>query len=67
MDYSEFIVCNLRSNKKIHVFRVTRPYLNILVKPRMFFRFSEKKNYNFMHFERRISECISYIFYIFLK
>ena len=28
------------------------PYLNLLVKPRMFFRFSGKK-YNFMHFERR--------------
>ena len=28
--------------KKIHVFRVTRPYLNILVKPRIFFRFSGK-------------------------
>ena len=28
--------------KKNPVFRVTRPYLNLLVKPRMFFRFSGK-------------------------
>ena len=26
-----------RPNKKIPVFRVTRPYLNLLVKPRFFF------------------------------
>ena len=38
--------------KKIPVFRVAPPYLNLLVKPRIFFRFSGKK-YNFMHFERR--------------
>ena len=30
----------LRPNKKIPVFRVTGPYLNLLVKPRSFFRFS---------------------------
>ena len=29
-----------RPNKKLPVFRVTRPYLNLLVKPRIFFRFS---------------------------
>ena len=34
-------------NKKIPVFRVTRPYLNSLVKPRFFSGFLEK--YNFMH------------------
>ena len=32
--------------------RVTRPYLNLLAKPRIFFRLSGKI-YNFMHFERR--------------
>ena len=32
----------LRPNKKIPVFRVTRPYLNLLLKPRFFFRFSGK-------------------------
>ena len=34
------------------MFRVTQPYLNLLVKPIFFFRFSEKKR-NFMHFEKR--------------
>ena len=33
----------IRPNKKIPVLRVTRPYLNLLVKPRIFFRFSGKK------------------------
>ena len=32
----------VRSNKKIPVFRVTRPYLNLLVKPRIFSGFLEK-------------------------
>ena len=32
---------NLRPNK-IHVFWVTQPYLNLLTKPRFFFRFSGK-------------------------
>ena len=32
----------IRSNKKIPVFRVTRPYLNLLVKPRILLRFSGK-------------------------
>ena len=31
--------------KQIPVFRVT--YINLLVKPRIFFRFSKKKNYAF--------------------
>ena len=35
---------------KIPVFRVTRPYLKILEKPRIFFRSSGKK-YIFMHFK----------------
>ena len=38
----------VRPNTKKPVFRVTRPYLNLLVKPRSFFRFSEKKKYNFI-------------------
>ena len=38
----------------MHMFRLTQSYLNSLVKPRIFFRFSEKK-INFMHFERRTS------------
>ena len=40
--------------KKIPVFRVTRPYLNLMVKPRSFFMFSGKK-YNVMHFERHFA------------
>ena len=39
---------------KIPVFRVTRPYLHLLVKPRSFYRFSGKK-YNFMYFERHLA------------
>ena len=34
---------NVRPNKKIPVFRVAQPYLNLLVKPRFIFRFSGKK------------------------
>ena len=41
-----------KAKKKLLGFRVTRPYLNLLVNPRIFFRFSGKK-YNFMHFDRR--------------
>ena len=33
---------SLGPNKKIPVFRVTGPYLNLLVKPRIVFRFSGK-------------------------
>ena len=33
---------HIRPNKKIPVFRVTQPYLNLLVKPKSFFRFSGK-------------------------
>ena len=33
----------LRPNKKYLCFRLTRPYLILLVKPRIFFRFSGKK------------------------
>ena len=36
------ILIVIKQNKKIPVFRVTRPYLNLLVKPRIFFRFSGK-------------------------
>ena len=52
MDYHPLLNSLPRPNKKISVFRVTRPYLNLLVKPRIFFRFSGKI-YNFMHFERQ--------------
>ena len=55
----------IRPNKKKQtpMFRVTGPYLNFVVKPRIFFRYSGKK-YNFMHFERRnkitfFSKCLS--------
>ena len=37
-----FSIGELGQIKKILVFRVTRPYLNLLVKPRIFFRFLEK-------------------------
>ena len=55
---------SIRPYKKILVFRVTRAYLNLLVKPGIFFMFSAKK-YNFMHFERRIclSKCIQLHFF----
>ena len=44
---------NIRPNKKkIPVFRITRPYLNLLLKPRIFFSVSGK-TFNFMLFERR--------------
>ena len=33
---------SLRPNKRIPVFRVTRPYLNLLVKPRIISGFREK-------------------------
>ena len=42
---------SIRSNRKIPVFSVTRPYLNLLVKPRIFSGFL-KKNF-FMYFERQ--------------
>ena len=42
---------SIRSNRKIPVFSVTRPYLNLLVKPRIFSGFL-KKNV-FMYFERQ--------------
>ena len=48
-----------RPNKKIPVFRVTLPYLNLLVKPRIFFKFS-RKIYNFMHC---LSKCIKLYFF----
>ena len=48
---SEIIDCvmeevKVRPNKKkMPVFKVTRPYLNLLVKPRFFFRFAGKKKF----------------------
>ena len=61
-----FHICHLSKlhlgqNKKIPVFRVTRPYLNLLVKPRIFLFFFWKI-YNFMHFER-LSKCIKLYFF----
>ena len=54
-DDTETTQGTVRPNKKIPVFTVTRPYLNLPVKPRIFFRFSGSK-YNFMKF--RLSKCI---------
>ena len=38
-----FLMSRGGPNKKIPMFRVTQPYLNLLVKPRTFFRVSRKK------------------------
>ena len=46
------IESNDKAKQKIPVLRVTQPYLNLLVKPRIFFQVFSKE-YNFMHFERR--------------
>ena len=37
------VTLTIRPHKKIPVFSVTQPYLNLLVKPRILFRFSGKK------------------------
>ena len=53
MILSKSVLYFIGPNKKIPVFRVTRPYLNLLTSETYnFFRFSEKK-YNFEPFERR--------------
>ena len=57
-----FLKGKLGQLKKIPVFRVTRPYLNLLVKPGIFFRFSEKKKI-FMHFERQNAFQNAYFFF----
>ena len=44
------LIHEIRPNKQISEFRVTRIYLNLLVKPRFVFQISGKM-YNFMHFE----------------
>ena len=44
----------IRPNKKIPVFRVIRPNLNLLVKPILFSGFLEEK-YNSIHFERHFA------------
>ena len=49
--YSCQLYIILGPNKKIRVFRVTWPYLNLLVKPRIFSVILEK--YHLMHFERQ--------------
>ena len=59
---SENSLGELRPNKKIPVFRVTRPYLNLLVKPRNFSVFLEKNiilcnafqnAYNYIFFQKK--------------
>ena len=49
---TEVINSTTRPNEKILVFRVAHPYLNFLVKPKIFFRLLGKIFF-FMHFERR--------------
>ena len=53
----------VRTNKNTHVFRMTQPYLNLLVKPRIFSGFLEI--FHFMHFERRnaFQNASNYIFF----
>ena len=59
MYYTQCIL--IWQNKIIHVFRITQPYLNLLLKPRIVsdflkkynFMHFERKKYNFMHFERK--------------
>ena len=51
----------VRPNRKLPVFRVTRPYLNLLLNPRIFSGFLEKI-YNFMDFERQNASQNDYIF-----
>ena len=41
--YLNLMPCFGPNKKKIPMSRVTRPYLNLLVKPKISFRFSEKK------------------------
>ena len=52
----------VRSNKKKSVFRVTRPYLNLLVKSRIFFRFSGKYIILCILKGRCLSKCIKLYF-----
>ena len=47
------MVACLMHDKKITLCRVTQPYLNLLVKPKISFQVFCKKKYKFMHFERR--------------
>ena len=52
----------IRPNKKIPVLRVTRPYLNLLVKPRIFSGFLENiKIYAFCK-AKCLSKCIKLFF-----
>ena len=48
LNYIFFPEKSLRPNKRIPVFRVTPPYPNLLMRPRIFSGFLEKK-YNFMN------------------
>ena len=64
------------TDKKLSVFRVTQAYLNLLVKPRLFSKFSRKyiffcifkgifNVYDLMHFERQhaFKNAENYIFF----
>ena len=55
----------VRPNIKILLFRVTRPYLNLLVKPRIFFKFSGKNIILCILKGEMPSKCIK--LYFFLK
>ena len=54
-----------RPNKKIPVFKVTWSYLNLLVKPRINFRFSGEKKIQFYAFWKAkcLSKCIKLYFF----
>ena len=53
----------IRPNKKMPVLRVTRPYLNLLVKPRSFFRFSGKNRIYIFFKKKKIKKivCLPYL------
>ena len=56
-------VNDLWPNKKITVFRVTRPYLNLLVKPRIIFRFSGKNKLYAFWKAKCLSKCVKLYFF----
>ena len=59
---TEVINSTTRPNRKILVFRVTQPYLNLLVKPRIFFRLLRKKNI-VLCILKGLSKCIKLYFF----
>ena len=46
------------------VFRITQPYLNLLVKPRFFFKFSRKNNAYAFWKAKCLSKCIKLYFFL---